>query len=48
MITQKQPSSKNIGAAYRILGEKSSENKGGSQEMAEIMLLLINFNSNYY
>ena len=29
----------------KILGEKSCEIKGGSQEMAAMMLMLINFNN---
>ena len=31
--------------AFKILGEKSCEVKGGSQEMAAMMLMLINFNN---
>ena len=33
------------GAALKSLGEKSCEIKGGSQEMAAMMLMLINFNN---
>ena len=33
------------GAALKSLGEKSSEIKGGGQELAAMMLILINFNN---
>ena len=33
------------GAALKSLGEKSCEIKGGGQEMAAMMLMLINFNN---
>ena len=33
------------GVALKSLGEKSYEIKGGSQEMAAMMLMLINFNN---
>ena len=34
-----------MSAALKSLGEKSSEIKGGGQEMATMMLMLINFNN---
>ena len=43
--TQKQPSCEKMGAALKSLGEKSCEIKGGGQEMAAMMLMLINFNN---
>ena len=33
------------GAALKSLDENSSEIKGGGQEMAAVMLMLINFNN---
>ena len=33
------------GAALKSLGEKSCEIKGGGQQMAAMMLILINFNN---
>ena len=42
--TQKQPSCEK-GAALKSLGEKSCEIKGGSQQMAAMMLMLIKFNN---
>ena len=33
------------GATLKSLGEKSGEIKGGSQQMAAMMLILINFNN---
>ena len=43
--TKKQPSCKKKSAALKNLGEKSCEIKGGGQEMAAMMLMLINFNN---
>ena len=40
--TQKESSCEKIGVALNSLGEKSCEIKGSSQEMAAIMLKLIN------
>ena len=48
--TQQQPSCEKNGAALKSLGEKSCEIKGGSQEKAAMMLMLINFSNahSYY
>ena len=42
---QKQPSCKKNSAALKSLGEKSCKIKGGGQEMAAMMLMLISFNN---
>ena len=43
--TQKQQSCKKKSAAFKSLGEKSCEIKGGGHEMAAMMLMIINFSN---
>ena len=44
MIHKNSQAVKN-GVALKSLGEKSCKTKGGGQEMAAMMLMLINFNN---
>ena len=43
IFSQKQPGCKKSGAAFESLGEKCCEIKGGSHEMATMMLMVIKF-----